>query len=360
MAYTFFPESATEIKQTLKGDKSKIDEIIHLYAILSKKFPEIKSPINIDPASIGKVNVTRNLQGDVDLAALKREAKLSKVSIKFGSGSAGNRGVANRGNLFEPQFAQAIQQWWNGEKITDQKMLDAIEDISKTYGLKKWNSLNVATVGELNNKRPLAFTPSPVITSQIPVRGNNIGPIVTDITLSNNQNKKQIYLSLKLGGTVTFFNIGIRTILTPAEIKSGIISNEDGLKLLNMFNIQPELFCDIYNGKLKQGYSEDIWKEMSSTQKRQLKTFLESGIGYGYHVVHKLSNTIKSVEIDEKYMSDAATPTSCVVYYGGKTGTGKRIDMEIETKKYILKLNIRDTQGGDGYPTRMMCDFTYK
>jgi hypothetical protein len=59
-------------------------------------------------------------------------------------------------------------------------------------------------------------------------------------------------------------------------------------------------------------------------------------------------------------MEDAATPSSCMVYYGGKSGSGKRIDMEIETKKYILKLNIRDTQGGDGYPTRIMCDFSYK
>jgi hypothetical protein len=359
MAYTFFPESATEIKQTLTGDKSKIEEIIRLYAVTVKKFPKIKTPINIDPSSIGKVNITRSLQGDIDLAVLKRESKLTKISLKFGDGSAGNRGVANRGNLFEPMFADALQRWWDGEKITDQKTLDAIEDISKTYGIKKWKSLKIETVGELNNKRPLAFSPSPIITSQIPVSGNNIGPIVTDITLTSDKNKK-VYLSLKLGNTVTFFNIGIRTILTPAEIKSGVISNKDGLKLLKMFNIQPELFCDIYNGKLKEGYSEDIWQDMSAIQKRQLKTFLESGIGYGYHVIHKLTNTIKSVEIDEKYMSDAATPTSCIVYYGGKTGTGKRIDMEIETRKYILKLNIRDTQGGDGYPTRMMCDFSYK
>jgi len=41
-------------------------------------------------------------------------------------------------------------------------------------------------------------------------------------------------------------------------------------------------------------------------------------------------------------------------------GTGKRIDMEIETGHYILKLNIRDTQGGDGYPNRMLCDYFYK
>ena len=99
---------------------------------------------------------------------------------------------------------------------------------------------------------------------------------------------------------------------------------------------------------------------MSSAQKTALQNFLESGIGHGYHVVHKLSNEIKSIKVDKKYMTSAATPMSCVIHYGGKTGTGKRIDMEIETGKYILKLNIRDTQGGDGYPTRMMCDFTSK
>ena len=28
--------------------------------------------------------------------------------------------------------------------------------------------------------------------------------------------------------------------------------------------------------------------------------------------------------------------------------------------KNDFKLNLRDTQGGDGYPTRLMCDFKYK
>jgi len=58
-------------------------------------------------------------------------------------------------------------------------------------------------------------------------------------------------------------------------------------------------------------------------------------------------------------MKSAAQPQTLQVFYGGKTGTGKRIDMEIKTQKYLLKLNIRDTQGTDGYPTRIMGDFTY-
>ncbi len=130
---------------------------------------------------------------------------------------------------------------------------------------------------------------------------------------------------MKTGGTVTFFNSGIRTVLSPAEIKSGRITNKDGLKILDMFNINDAVFCDIFNGNLKKGYDEDVWKTMSQKQKNQLKNFLISGVGHGYTIVHKLTGKTKVYEIDKTYMTSAATPTSCNVYYGGKSGTGKRI-----------------------------------
>jgi hypothetical protein len=358
LAYTFFPTTATEIKQTLKGDKAKIDEIINVFAYLKSKFSKVPTPINIDPKAIGKINVTRDLQTDIDLAKIKREAKVTKITMKFGSGSSGGRGVQNKGNLYEGQLAEAIQTWWDGGKITDPKLADAVADIVKLHKLDKCKSLEVKMVGELNNKRPFIFSPKVLISSKIPVLNNNLGPVVTDITLICDK-KKEIYLSLKTGGTVTFFNSGVRTVLSPAEIKTGRITNKDGLKILDMFNINDALFCDIYNGKLKKGYVEDIWKTMSAKQKKDLKDFLKSGVGHGYTIVHKLTGKTEVYEVDEKYMEEAATPKSCTVYYGGKSGTGKRIDMEIETGHYILKLNIRDTQGGDGYPTRMMCDYSY-
>lgn len=359
MAYTFFPKTATEIKQTLKGDKAKIEEIINVFAYLKSKFSKIETPINVDPSSISKINVTRDLQTDIDLAKIKREAKVTKITMKFGSGSSGGRGVQNKGNAYEGELADALRKWWSGEKLTDPKLIQAVEDIAKLHNLKKHKKLEVKEVGELNNKRPFIFTPQVLISSKIPVTDNNLGPVVTDITLICD-GKKEIYLSLKTGGTVTFFNSGIKTVLSPAEIKTGKISNKDGLKILNMFNINDVLFCDIYNGNLKKGYVEDVWKTMSASQKSQLKNFLISGIGHGYTIVHKLTGKTEVYEIDKTYMTEAATPKSCNVYYGGKSGTGKRIDMEIETGHYILKLNIRDTQGGDGYPTRMMCDYSYK
>jgi hypothetical protein len=358
MAYTFFPKTAIEIKQTLKGDKAKIDEIIDVFAYLKSKFAKVESPINIDPASISKINVTRNLQGDIELSDIKRATKVSKITMKFGSGSSGGRGVQNKGNAYEGQLAEAINEWWSGKSSTDPKLSEAVDDIVKLHNLNKVKKLEVKMVGELNNKRPFIFSPQVLISSAISVTDNNLGPVVSDITLI--ADKKEIYLSLKTGGTVTFFNSGIRTVLSPAEIKTGRITNKDGLKILDMFNINDAVFCDIFNGNLKKGYDEDVWKTMSQKQKNQLKNFLISGVGHGYTIVHKLTGKTKVYEIDKTYMTSAATPTSCNVYYGGKSGTGKRIDMEIETGHYILKLNIRDTQGGDGYPTRMMCDYTYK
>jgi hypothetical protein len=359
MAYTFFPKTATEIQTTLKSDnKNKVSDIIQVFAYLRKLYKKVETPINIDPKSISKINVTRDLQGTVDLKKIITATKIKNITLKFGSGSAGNRGVANRGNLFEPTFADAIRKYYAGEKIQDKAILDAVLDLDKTYGITSLKNFQVQEVGELNNKRPLKFSPSIVISSVLPVTGNDIGPIVTDLTLKSGKNDIA-YLSLKLGNTVTFFNVGIKTILTSAEIKSGTITNRDGLKLLNLFNIKPALFCDIFNGKMKKGYSENVWSNMKPAQKTALQTLLESGIGHGYHVIHKLNQSIKSFKVTPQYMKTAATPTSCVIHYGGKTGTGKRIDMEITTATYILKLNIRDTQGGDGYPTRMMCDFTY-
>ena len=131
------------------------------------------------------------------------------------------------------------------------------------------------------------------------------------------------------------------------------------LNYLDLFNIKSPVFCDVFNGNLKDGFKEDVWHKMTDVQKNNLKKLLSTGVGHGYQVIHKLSSQIKSIKIDKKYMEAAATPTSCEVFYGGKTGNGKRIDIEIVTKKYKFKLNIRDTQGAGGYPTRLMGDFTY-
>ena len=356
MAYTFFPESVSQIETKLKFPDKNKEEVKRLYSVLNKKY-KLKAPINLDPGEYKIVNVVRALQGTADLGQVKREAKLNILKIKFGNGSLGGRGVQNKGNLFENQYAQAIVKYDEGNKI-EQSFEKSIADLYKTYKLSKYKKLVVKEEGAANTKRPIVFGANIIVKADKQV-GLNIGPIVTDLTLMDD-NKPKVYLSLKLGGTTTFFNAGVRTVLTPEEIKANNIKNPQGNRLLKMFGIDKKIFANVFNGKLKTGVIKNVWPSMDGNSKKALEKLLQSGIGFGYHVIHKLGTGIKSYKVDEKYMIEASKPQSLTLYYGGKTGTGKRIDMEIMTPKYALKLNIRDTQGKDGYPTRMMADFTYR
>jgi len=358
MAYTVFPKSAKEIR-ALKTDKTKIQEILQLYTFLTRKYKMVSDPINIDPNKISVVNVTRDLQPLTEINAIKTGSKLSSIKIKFGNGSKGGRGANNKGNLFERQYVEALRDYHAGEDLKDKSLQPSIEGLYKMYKLSRYKDLEVEAVGELNVRRPLIFGPDIVMKAQ-GQQGNNLGPIVTDITLKNKKGGKDVlYLSLKSTGTTTFFNVGVKTILTTQEIKAGVIKNPNGNRILKMFGIDKDDFCEIFNGTMKQGYSKNVWPTMSSLQKNQLEKLLQSGIGHGYHVIHKIGGTIKSQKIDEAYMRQAAKPTSLTLFYGGSGGKGKRINMEIVTSKYLLTLNIRDTQGGDGYPTRLMGDFKY-
>ncbi len=353
--YSFFPKSVGEIDKSLKSfpAENKTD-ILNLYTYLKSVNKSIESPINIDMNIPNKVNVSRAFSGITDIETIKKGAKLKKIKIKFGMGSSGNRGANNRGNLFEPIFAGALKDWWEGNPVNDSNILAAIEDLDKTYKLSKAKTFKIDdTAGGENTKRPLTFGKN--ITLANPKgSGFDVGKSVTDITIF--KDKQEIYLSLKLDKTVTFFNVGVRTILSPADIKTGSISNKDGLKLLGMFGIDPVKFCAVFNGKSKGSIDKS-----APYNKAAISKLLESGIGYNYHIIHKIGTKILSKQMSEEAMKKAAKITSPItIYYGGKGGNGKRIDIEFESGSYKFKLNIRDTQGTDGYPTRLMCDFTPK
>jgi hypothetical protein len=361
MAYTFFPKTATEVIKKLNPKNAdqiaKVGEIGQLLNFLKndkKTKGIIDTPINIDPLKITSINISRKLKPVITEAAIKKAVNLNKIKIRFGDGSAGGRGVNNKGGKFEKDLGPAFENWWTGKKIQDADLLTAVEEVYDKTILKNWEDLFVLQEGAANTKRPLQFTQN--ITIMAPP-DNNIGKMVTDITLKNNG--KSVYLSLKSTTTVTFFNVGVKTILTTPEIKSGNITNKDGLKLLKLIGIDPALFTEPFNKKGYLGFEQKI--KLSASKISKLEKLIESGIGYGYTVVHQLKKgDVKVFNVTKKYMQDASTVVGpLTVYYGGKTGTGKRVDVEVKTKKYLMNFNIRDTQGGDGYPTRLMCNFKY-
>ena len=251
-------------------------------------------------------------------------------------------------------FANDLNAWFaeGADAVSDKEVLKSILHLDKIYQLSSSKTLTVNVVGGENTKRPLIFGGN-ITVSNTKGTGTDIGESVTDITLIKDDGTK-IYLSLKFETTTTFFNVGVRTKLTPKEIKEGKIQNRDGLQLLNLFGIENERFCSIFNDDVKT----QSGKVTTRPNSIMIKALLESGIGHGYHVIHKMRSRVFSKKMDSAAMSQSAKVGNCVIYYGGKTGRGKRIDMEMSSKFYRFKINIRDTQGKDGYPTRMMCDFT--
>ena len=352
MAYDYFPKTRVEIAKELSDfPATNIQEIENLFSFLKRR---AETPINIDKKKPGIINVARSISDDLSIAEIKRGAGLSKIKIKFGNGSSGNRGVNNRGNLFEPQFAEALMKWWAGEQVADDAMLGAIKDIDETYDMSNSETFKVDVVGGLNTARPLYFRAGKPLITNPKGQGFDIGTSVTDITITLDNNK-EIYLSLKLGGTTTFFNVGVKKILSKSDIENYNITG-DGLSLLKTFGVDPERFCNIFNQSGGGGKARG-----SNYDKTALSGLLKTGIGSGYHVIHKMGRTIKSFEINDAYLRAASSVIGVpTINYGGKTGRGRRVDIDFSTSKYNFSLNLRDTQGKDGYPSRLMCDFKYR
>ena len=352
MSFNFIPDNTKDF-ETLSDFKDQKE----LFLYLREHYPKIKDPIAIDLSQKNHVKVTRGLQGLFNPSTFRKSPKLK---ISFGEGSRGNRGSANRGNGFETSYLGDIHYWIEGKKIDTQ----IEKSIEKIFALNKITSRDVVRViaeGANNKARPLIFSGENIYigTASDP----NVGAVLTDLTIVDatiETEKKNVYLSLKLGKTVTFFNSGIKTVLTKDDIKSGTIKSEKGIALLNMFGINHTRFCSVFNAYDKEKAIHYHEEDTTSTINKSILTkFIKSGIGYGYTMVHNINSSIDVYLIDKAYLDTASVPQSCKVFYGGKSGDAKRVDMVVETPKYVLKFNIRDKNGGI-YPSHILCDYKKK
>lgn len=350
MAYNFIPKTPSEVIINI-SDPVIAAEISAALGYLRMKFPQVEEPITIDLKAPKKFNVTRKLDGYLNITEFKK--MLNVTAFKFGEGSRGGRGVGNKGNLFEQELARDLERWRDGEQVSTTANMKLIESLIKEYDLDTWGRFKVDAEGALNKPRPLIINGKNVLISPGLV---DIGATVTDITLISEDGKKKVYLSLKYSGTVTFFNAGTKKYLTDTELGKGEIQNPGGLTLLNMFGIDNKTFCSVFNGKGKNFKSVDT---TSTVDKQVLENLIKSGIGFGFHMVHKMGAQIISKVVDKSYRDTASKVQTVKVFYGGKTGTGKRVDIEVTTPKYVLKFNFRNKQGGN-FISHLMCDYSYR
>lgn len=294
------------------------------------------------------------------------KSKLQLVKIneitktdEFGGqpGSGGKK--VNKGNQFEEDLQKRLEECIGGKICKGQygtQVKALLDKIEESYKLAAHFS---KLEGGKNQPRPLTGTTKSSLHIA-PNKSQDHGKKLTDITLQlGKDGKKDIYLSLKFGGTLTFMNAGVGKVLTQADIKKYDISAPQGSALLQLFGIDETKFCHVFNGKSKK-ISEHIDKKPKADMSN-IKRFLKTAIGSGYWMIHGHDNgKITMWEMTTQKTNAAANSISKpVVYYGGKTGTGKRIDVEFTNEYFDFKLNIRNKQSGI-YPSHVMLDYKSK
>ena len=289
-------------------------------------------------------------------------------TAEFGGQVKGGKKV-NMGNQYEEDLTQALIDHCSGVKVKKypEHVNMIIDAMVKAYGEGPTKALGE---GGKNQARPLKKKGNNIVISAGgSTATNNIGATLTDITLT--VAGKPVYLSVKFGDTLSFFNCGIRSTgkgklsLFPEEKMKANVIPEDGQEYLNMFGIDEAKFIDVFaNYGTKSGPTVDNHiqdTKLDNAGKDALEELIASGVGYGYWMVHYTGSKLEVYEIDKDYMDKASTLVGSTVEinYGGATGKGKRIDMLFETKKYEFKFNIRNKQGGV-YPTHSNGDYFKK
>jgi len=360
-AFTIFPKSEDEITNP---------KVKQLYSII-KSYPglSIDDPLVLDPDSPNTAKITRALQRDnnfIEFLSKKLNIKIDGLnggkweglSIKWGEGSRGGRGVKSKGLGFEDELYADLEtlrdEDINQSNLDKFKYPNLIIEIAKELGLEQDN-FTIVKESDKNQSRPLAFDGGgPVIKFS----NETAAATLTDITIT--KGSTNYYLSAKFGNTLTFFNSGITKVLPTDEIKSGEIKNQDGKALLATLGIDNKTFCKVFNDYPDADFSK-LNGSTSKYDSAKLKNLIKSGIGEGYYMVKAGGKGgYEFSKIDSKYANLASDVTGPVsVYYGGLGGNGKRIDVVVESALYKFKINIRNKQGGL-YPSHIMCDYVKK
>ena len=312
----------------------------------------------------------KSIEFEVGLSDQARTQVIPLKSLKkvddFGGRGAGGKKV-NLGNQFEEHWVADSNKVLSGQTTGNryvQKIIGLNEQLTKQ--MKKGLS-GVVAEGGANKSRPLVFSGNGLVVAAEGRLTEDMGSTLTDVTFQYGEDKDPVYLSLKYGSTLTFFNSGVGgrngpLLFTPAMIKDYNISSQAGKAFLDMFGIDEVKFCEAFNNYPRSKPIQNHKVVSRSFNKSAIEKLLRSGIGYGYYMVHhKGSGTnIDVYEINQAYMRSASTITGGItINYGGMDGKGKRIDIECESGKYRFKFNIRNKQGGQ-YPTHVMCDYKKK
>jgi len=305
---------------------------------------------------------------------------IKKIPDFGGQGSQGGGKTLNKGNLFEQYFYEDAVKVLEGATKGKRFVPTIIEmnkkfekELGKAMGMVEGDPKfkGVLEEGSANKSRPLAYSGGSLVVAAEGNVTEDMGSTLTDITFQYGKTLTPVYLSLKFGPTLTFFNTGVGgrngpLLFTEKEISELRVTTEAGLDFLKMFGMADDeeaikKFCKSFVDYPRTTPIKDHIFTPTTFQPSAIKKLLRSGIGYGYWMVHNTKDTtIDWYEINEQYMKDAATIDGGVtIYYGRMNGMGKGVNMTCSSEHYNFTFNIRNKQGGT-FPTHIMCDYKKK
>ena len=303
-----------------------------------------------------------------------------KIPSFGGQGAQGGGKTLNKGNLFEQYFyedaVKVLEGATKGSRFipTILEMNKVLEKrLGKAMGMVEGDPKfkGVLEEGSANKSRPLAYSGGSLVVAAEGNVTEDMGSTLTDITFQYGKTLTPVYLSLKFGPTLTFFNTGVGgrngpLLFTEKEISELRVTTDAGLDFLKMFGMADDQdaikkFCKSFVDYPRTSPIKDHIFTPTTFEPSAIKKLLRSGIGYGYWMVHNTKDTtIDWYEIDEQYMKDAASITGGVtIYYGRMNGMGKGVNMTCKSEHYNFTFNIRNKQGGT-FPTHIMCDYKKK
>jgi len=307
-----------------------------------------------------------------------------KKTGKFGGRTAGGTKI-NKGEKYEQDLAISFSKYAEKGGKYPEHVEQILKAICATNPKECYRSSE--HVGGINAPRPMAYKSGAFYISAGGRDTKDIGSTLTDITLKMGEPKKRsknVYLSVKFGDTLSFFNVGVRgpkddkaeglrifpvnNLKAAAEANDPSMMTTEGKNYLDMMGIDHAKFLDVfskYTGEKNAAPTvadHNTSYNITGQAKKDLENLCASGVGYGYWMVHYTGTELHVYEVNEEYMKSASTlaSSSIGIDYGGTRGAGKRIDINFETQEYDFKFNIRSKSGGEIYPTHSNGDYWKK
>ena len=309
--------------------------------------------------ALGGTRIPLFLEGKVSGKNTKTRVKITEVekSEEFGGQPSGGKKV-NLGVVFEEDFHNRLVECVTGRCCKGKLAKEAKKVIEQTSKAMNSPVIKVKHEGGKNTSRPIVLQGNfPIIEPSQPEKH---GEKLTDITLTHKNGKKS-YLSLKYGDTLTFINSGVaKEHFLENDMKDGKVSIKSGKQILKAFGVNNAKFCKVFND-YGNGKQVDPHEYKVQLDKTTLKKLLQTAIGANYWMVHlEKDGSLYFWHVTKERNSQYANVSgNAVLFYGGKQGRGKRIDLEFSNEYFDFTMNIRNKQSGL-YPSHIMLDYESK